>query len=56
MSWRAEKPSVPDGRVVRGPSSEHARRRVATRIVAMVLALLLGMIGGCALYLLLQAP
>lgn len=56
MSWRAEKPSAPDERVVRGPSPEHARRRVAMRIVAIILALFVGMIGGCAMYLLLQAP
>lgn len=55
MSWRAEKPSAPDERVVRSPSLERARRRVATRIVAIVVALLVGVIGGCALYLLLEA-
>lgn len=54
MSWRAEKPSVQDERVVGGPSPARPRRLVAMRIVPMVVALLVGVIGGCALYLLLQ--
>lgn len=56
MSSRTGKPSAaPHEDFAVAPAGERARRRVTVLIVAIALALLVGGLGGFALYLLLEA-